>query len=228
MNPKKEFTRFAKNYQYLSTIQQEIAKELISNISKTKKNILDIGCGNGNIYNQIKWQLNSFYGIDISQKMCKLHPQKENIYIKEANFDNIEIYNFYKNKNIDLITSSSSLQWSKNIENIFQILPSISHNISLSIFTNNSLKDLLDELSLPSFLIEKDNIINLIQKTYNIKTYTKIYTQYFKTTRDLLVFIKQSGISGGMQRTKVSNIKRIILDNKIKKASFEVLFITSH
>ena len=228
MNPKKEFTRFAENYQHLSNIQQEIAKELISKVDKTTKNILDIGCGNGNIYNQINWSLSSFYGIDISKEMCKLHPKKDNIIIKEANFDDIKIYNSYKNKNIDLIISSSALQWSKNIENILQILPSISNNISFSIFTNNSLNELLNELNLKSFLPEVSHIISLIKKDYDIKTYTKTYKQDFKTTKDLLSFIKKSGISGGVKRVNISDIKRVVQENKIKVASFEVLFINGN
>lgn len=228
MNPKKEFTRFAKNYQSLSTIQQKIAKELISKVSKNKKTILDIGCGNGNIYNQINWQLDNFYGIDISKEMCKLHPKKDNIHIKEANFDNIEIYDFYKNKNIDIITSSSALQWSKNIENIFHTLPSISPNLSISIFTSNSLKELLDAINVKSFLFDKDYILKLIQKTYDIKISTKTYKKEFESTRDLLAFIKKSGISGGVKRANISDIKKVIRDDKIKVANFEVLFIDSN
>ena len=228
MNPKKEFTRFAENYQHLSTIQQKIAKELISKVSKNTKTILDIGCGNGNLYNQISWEMDSFYGIDISKKMCELHPNKENIYIKEASFDDIEIYDFYRNKNIDIIISSSSLQWSQNIENIFKTLPLISPNISLSIFTNNSLKALLDGLNLKSFLLDESYIIKLIQEKYNVITHTKTYKKSFKTTRDLLSFIKQSGISGGVKRAKISDIKKVIQENKIKEASFEVLFIKSN
>ena len=225
MNPKKEFTRFAKNYQFLSTIQQEIAKELISKVSKTSKNILDIGCGNGNIYNQINWQLDNFYGIDISKEMCKLHTKNKYTHIQEADFDKLEVYDFYKNKNIDIITSSSALQWSKNIENIFNILPSISPNLSISIFTNNSLKQLLDTINIKSFLFDKDYILNLIQKTYEIKISTKTYNKAFESTRDLLSFIKQSGISGGVKRANISNIKKMILDDKIKIAKFEVLFL---
>jgi len=225
MNPKKEFTRFAKHYQYLSNIQQKIAKELINEVDKTTKNILDIGCGNGNIYNQIDWNLSSFYGIDISKEMCKLHPKKENIFIKEANFDDIKIYDFYKNKNIDLIVSSSALQWSRNIDNVLNILPSISNNIAFSIFTNNSLNELLNELSLKSFLLDVHHIVNILKKKYKIKTYIKTYKQDFETTKELLSFIKKSGISGGDKRVNISDIKRITRENKIKSASFEVLFI---
>ncbi len=225
MNPKKEFTRFAISYQYLSNIQQEIAKELISNVPKDTENILDIGCGNGNIYNQISWNLSSFYGIDISKEMCKLHPKKENIIIKEANFDDIEIYDFYRGKNIDMIISSSALQWSQNIENIFNAIPSISNNISFSIFTNNSLKSLLNALNIKSFLLDTNNIINLLKKTYKIKTYTKTYKKSFKNTKDLLSFIKKSGISGGVKRVNISDIKRLVQENAIKIANFEVLFI---
>ena len=142
LSPKKEFSRFSTNYQHLSTIQQKIAKELITQTQKRyqkKSTLLDIGCGNGNIFKQIDWNIKNFYGIDISHNMCKLHPKDKHIHIKESNFDNIEIFNEYKDKNIDIIISSSALQWSNNLNNVFKEISKISKQIAISIFTNKSL-----------------------------------------------------------------------------------------
>lgn len=222
---KKEFTRFATNYQDISDIQKQVAKYLISKVAKNNKTILDIGCGSGNIYNHITWDLDFFYGIDFSQKMCDLHNKANNIQIKQYNFDDIKVYDYYKNKNIDIILSSSALQWSNNLDNVLKSLRCISDKIAFSIFTDMTFKKLLDRLNVKSFLSDKQSIKKQLEKYFNVKIQIKNYKKKFDSTKDLIRFIKTSGISGGIKRASVSSIKALIYENDIKELEWEVLFI---
>ena len=60
MNPVKEFSRFAEDYQSYKIIQSRVAKELVALVDSKPKNILDIGAGSGEIYKNIDWEFDRF------------------------------------------------------------------------------------------------------------------------------------------------------------------------
>ena len=53
----KEFSRQAHSYTQTNIIQKKVATHLISKIKNSPKKILDLGCGSGDIYNKIDWEL---------------------------------------------------------------------------------------------------------------------------------------------------------------------------
>ena len=56
----KEFSKNAKNYSRYNIVQKKVAKKLISKIKNNPKNILDLGCGTGELYKLIDWNIEKF------------------------------------------------------------------------------------------------------------------------------------------------------------------------
>jgi len=224
-NHKKEFSRFAKGYKTLSNIQNEVTKTLIQKVKHKNDIILDIGCGYGSIYNHINWKIKYLFAIDISKDMCDLHTKALNIEVMQLDFDDKETYKLLKDKNINLILSSSALQWSNNLDNIFKNISTISPNIAISIFTNNSLQDLLNTLNIKSSLPSLEQIKSKISKYFKVSYDVKTYNKSFKSTLEMLRFIKQSGISGGIKKSNVKDIRKIINEDKIRDIEFEVCYL---
>jgi len=222
-----EFSRFAKEYISSNHIQQEIAKHLISLSTEKFNSILDLGCGGGEVYNNISWDFNKFVAIDSSFDMCSFHPRKSNISVIQANFDNNDLFfSLKKSYHFDVLISSSSLHWSRDIDNLVCNIATIADNILISVITNNSFKKLHNSLNIKSPLYSKDKIINSIKRYFCIDfIQLKDYTINFNSSKELLTFIKHTGIGGGKQLSSVKDILNLIKEDTIKTLEFEVLFI---
>ena len=72
MDIKTQFSRFAKEYSQINIIQKEIMKRYSNPLDGMS--VLDLGCGNGSLlcYTTPK----EYIGIDFSQNMLSIHPNK--------------------------------------------------------------------------------------------------------------------------------------------------------
>jgi malonyl-CoA O-methyltransferase len=227
LSHKNEFSRFAETYIDSNYIQKQVAKHLISMCKGTPKTILDLGCGGGEIYKNIHWDIDSFVGIDSSKEMCKLHPKDKKVCIFEGDFDDNNLFLDLKKDNLfDLVISSSSLQWSKNLKQLINNISMLSDNILLSIFTSSSFSIIHNELSIKSPLYSETTIIDSIKSYLSItKKQINTYKLTFNSTKELMSYIKHTGISGGIKLTNISDIVKLIKDNKIRILNFEVIYI---
>jgi malonyl-CoA O-methyltransferase len=132
----KEFSKNSKYYNQHNIIQKEVAKYLICKISSQPSSILDLGSGNGAIYSQIDWDINRFVAVDRSQKMCELHPRGENIEVICEDFDNESL--FENLGYFDLITASSSLQWSSDLDLALSFIAKHTKEVALAIFCDKT------------------------------------------------------------------------------------------
>ncbi len=118
MNIIKEFSRFANSYGSLNLIQKNVAYELISMLDKKYYDtILDIGSGNGAIFNILLKKdisFNNFIALDFSKEMLDLHPSSSKVKKLYLDFNSIDCFN--KLSSYDLVISSSALQWSRNLD----------------------------------------------------------------------------------------------------------------
>jgi malonyl-CoA O-methyltransferase len=152
----KDFNRAANVYDKNAVMQHQIAEDLIDRLRFIKikpKKILDLGSGTG----------------VTSKKLIDLYPDAE-IYeidiaiemLKKSKSNNTTIRSFFKRNNItyinadmdlipfdqqsfDLVISSSSIQWSSNINNLFENIFSLLRPEGLLIFST-FLKNTLSEL----------------------------------------------------------------------------------
>src|SRR5574344_2120822 len=79
MQKKNQFSKYAKEYQSYNIIQQICEKSLIREVKSKPKNILELGCGSGQVFSNINWEFDNYLAIDGSAQMCELHPKANNI-----------------------------------------------------------------------------------------------------------------------------------------------------
>lgn len=224
----KEFSKYAQNYEKNRQIQKEAAKKLISMLDFHPKTILDLGSGSGAMCKEFDFKFEKFIAVDSAENMCKLHPKAENIEVINKNFEDISLAeDLERYKHIDLIVSSSALQWAKSLENVMQFCKNTSENILFSIFTCNTFKTIYELTSLQSFLLSSEEIVKIVRKYYDIEFEVKEYKLYFEDNISKFRYIKKSGISGGKKRLSVAQTKNLIQNYPLNYLEFEVIYIKS-
>jgi malonyl-CoA O-methyltransferase len=229
MRVAKEFSRFAKSYNKHNIIQAKVAQKLISYIPKRDyKSIIDIGCGRGEIYeNLIKEAISfsSFSAFDISSNMLALHPKESRVSLIEGDFGTLDT--FSRLSNYDIVISSSALQWSGDLDTTLEGLSGISDEFYFAIFTSQTFSSLhrCAKISSPIYTKEylKERILEYFEATFELKS----YKLYFKSVYEMLRYIKESGTSGGERQLGYKEIKRVIDTYPLDYLEFEVLFVRS-
>ena len=158
MSVKNQFSKYAKDYKNHNIIQQIVAKSLVRELKTKPKRILELGCGSGQVYNHISWDLDFYKAIDFSASMCELHPRAKNVEIKCFDFDTVEFLNEIKNDTYDIVLSSSALQWSKDLSKIIKQLSLITKEINAVLFTSNTFKTIQNITKTKSPILDEQSI----------------------------------------------------------------------
>ena len=225
----KQFSRFASQYDTYSTIQAEVAKVLVSRIpTKKYTTIIDIGCGSGAVYKNIREShlfFDKFIALDSSKEMLALHPSDLKVDKYQLDFDDINNKIYTKSKKDSLLISSSAIQWSKNLDTLIMNLSSLIDNAYFAIFTANTFKTLHEVANLGSPIYSDDILKEVITKYYNANFQLNSYQLEFETTREMFKYIKKSGVSGGEKQLSYRQIKQLMENYPLKYLEFEVLFV---
>jgi len=223
MTIEKQFSKHANNYDNNNIIQRIVSKALVREIDFQAKNILELGCGSGQIFREISWQIDSYSAIDFSKHMCEIHPKVNNLEVKCLNFDSDEFENYLKNKKFDLILSSSAMQWSNDLPKLLNNLSKVSNSINCVLFTANTFKSI--------YKITKQNpsilSIEQIKKAFNkYKSEYEIfnYSLEFENKKDLFRYIKNSGVQGDI-KLPYKQAKELYKKYNLNYLEFEVIFI---
>lgn len=123
---KKEFSKYAPEYDQHAVLQQEVAKELVGKILVQPRRILDLGCGTGEIAIRLsrKYPKVQVQALDISTGMIQ-EAQKKMV---EQGIDNISFsqedmeFPALPEESFDLIISSLALQWANHLAETFKRL----------------------------------------------------------------------------------------------------------
>ena len=134
----KEFDRRAFTYKDNNVIQKQIVLDLLAYDKQKHSYILDVGCGDGLIYQNLEYNPIHFVGIDASSSMLDFHPVSPNIELIQDDFDDLSIYKKYTNNYT--LYSSSSLQWSSDLESLLHTVLKF-QNFVLAIHTQNTFKE---------------------------------------------------------------------------------------
>ena len=223
----KEFSKRARGYQRHNYLQKEIAKRVVSKVKNRPKNILDLGCGGGEIFKNIDWEFDNFIAVDFAINMCKLHPKNSNITIINSNFDDETLFDELKSYKIDTIISSSAFQWSKDLNKLAYNISKITNNIYLSIFTNKTFKTINKTANLTSILPSNQKVIDIFKKRFKIDYKIESYKLYFDDKLSIFRYIKESGVSGGVQRLNFLETKKLIKNYPLNFLEFEVVYLFS-
>ncbi len=225
MSVKNEFSKYANEYKSHNIIQQIIAKSLVRELDFKAKNILELGCGSGQVFRNIDWKLQSYTAIDFSEQMCKLHPKSDYVDVKCFDFDSDEFLNFIRDKKYDIILSSSSLQWSRNLDKLIKELSFCTDKINAVLFTSNTFKTIHKIAQIKSPILSEDEIKSAFSKYFDCEFETILYKLEFNNKKELFSYIKKSGVSGGSSSLDFKVAKRLYKEYDLNYLEFEVIFI---
>ena len=225
MSVKNQFSKYAKEYKNHNIIQQIVAKSLIRELKFQPKRILELGCGSGQVYNHISWDLDFYKAIDFSASMCELHPRAKNVEIKCFDFDTVEFLNEIKNDTYDIVLSSSALQWSKDLSKIIKQLSLITKEINAVLFTSNTFKTIQNITKTKSPILDEQSIKEAFNKYFKCEFETIMYKLEFDNKKDLFDYIKKSGVSGANESLDFKNAKKLYKEYNINYLEFEVIFV---
>jgi malonyl-CoA O-methyltransferase len=183
---------------------------------------LDLGCGSGAIYKLIGKDAKKFVGVDSSASMLSLHPKAKNVILKNLDFEDESCFD----ATYSLIISSSSLQWAKDIDKVFEKIKKYGKNIALGIFTSGTFKSLHEVAKLKPLLLSKEEIIFFANKRFDNPKIEHIeYRLEFESKKDIFEYIKKSGVSGGKKRLSFKEAKSLLKSYDKNYLEFEVVFI---
>ena len=182
-------------------MQNEVAKILLDFCESWHyKKIIDLGAGSGNVALNLAHSVDFLLGIDNAPNMLALHPRKlSHIAQIRLIVSDFESYDF--SDDFDLILSSSSLQWAKNLDLLFKRLKDLfksSHKkFAFAIFTSKSLCELHAFLGTDSPLKSSSEILAIAQKYFCIESKIQHFKREFSTRDELLAYLKNSALLGG-------------------------------
>jgi len=216
---KREFSKFAKEYSKKNIIQKKIIQKYAP-ILENKK-ILDLGCGNGSIFEFITPK--NYIGIDFSENMLQLHPHTNKFCF---DFNTQECWNFIKMQKFDLLVSFSALQWAKDLKFIFQNIKNLNKPYLLTIFTSNTFKTIHKTANITSPIHSKETIIKY-SKIINPQIEILEYKLYFQDKLEMFRYIKKSGVSSGEKKLSYKEIKKLISNYPLDYLEFEIITLKS-
>ncbi|MGD9625110.1 MAG: methyltransferase domain-containing protein [Arcobacter sp.] len=224
MSVKNQFSKYANEYKNHNIIQQIVAKSLVRELKFQPKRILELGCGSGQVFNHISWEVEFYKAIDASVSMCELHPKSVNIEVKCLNFDTQDFINEIRNDSYDIVLSSSALQWSNDLSKIVQHLSYITKEINAVLFTSNTFKTIQEITKTKSPILDEDSIKEAFLKFFNCEFETILYKLEFDNKKDLFDYIKKSGVSGE-KSLSYSDSKKLYKEYPYNYLEFEVIFV---
>ncbi len=225
MNVSNEFSKYANDYNSNNIIQQIVAKALIRDIKSKPKKIMELGCGSGQIYKYIDWEIENYTAIDFSKEMCKLHPRGEKVDVHCFDFDSLDFAKFLENKKFDMIISSSAMQWSKNLQNLVDILSKSSNFINCVLFTSNTFKTIQNITKQKSPILDTNTIKNSFLKNFECEFEIFNYNLEFDDKKKMFEYIKKSGVEGGGDKLSFKLAKKLFKEYPHSYLEFEVIFI---
>jgi malonyl-CoA O-methyltransferase len=225
-----EFSRFAHHYDQYNIIQAQVAKLLIEKLSTKHYNtILDVGCGSGEVFKNIQKQkvkVNHFIALDSSENMLAIHPQMQSIKKVCTDFNNIGFIDTLPFKQYDLVLSSSSLQWSNNLDFTLGQISNLSHTLKAAIFTSGTFKTLHQIANVSSPIYTAEEMQENILKHYkDVSCILHHYTLNFNSVREMFRYIKKSGVSSGEKKLSYKEMKHLMDVYPLDYLEFEVLFV---
>lgn len=220
----KEFSKNAHSYDAYTSLQQEIAHYLVSQIQSKPKKILDLGCGSGAVFKQISWDIEHFLGVDSAQSMCELHPKNEYVHIICEDFESKTLCSQLQTS-YDLLISSSALQWAKDIEALIAQFSLHCKEGAFAIFTDKTFESIYAMSGLTTFLPNAKALTDIFAMYFSCHYEVKTFRLFFDDNLSKFRYIKKSGVSGGEKRLSVAQTKALIQNYPHEYLEFEVLFL---
>lgn len=227
MMPKNQFDRYAVSYSQNKDVQRDIAKKLLWRLDKDKyKKIIDVGSGDGVVFEEGKFGAELFVAVDSSPKMCALHEKHEDAIVLNMDFDDKEFAStiLKEHGKFDLLVSSSALQWSDDLQSFMKQASHLADTFAITVFTQGTFRGIREFLGVDSFLPTAEFVKSVMSEfcvdCFSVESSSK----EFKTPKDALRFIKTTGVSGGNNKISYHEAKRLY-ESGPKILEFEVVYV---
>lgn len=225
----KEFSRFANQYSTYNIIQVKVAKRLVEQLPLDQYlTIIDLGCGSGEVYKNIKKKhisFEQFIALDSSKEMLDIHPSEKKLKKVCSDFNQLKIFDMFSIEEECIVLSSSALQWSKDLD---LTLSQLSRKVSkayFAIFTSATFKTLHQIADIKSPIYSETELKETISKYYDATFETHKYSLNFDSVQDMFKYIKKSGVSGGEKKLSYKQMKHLMKAYPLDYLEFEVLFV---
>lgn len=225
-----EFSRFANDYSKHNSIQSKVAKKLITTVpAKKYSNVIDIGCGRGEVYTNLLARdisFDAFVAFDISDEMLALHPKEEHVSLIQGDFSNNSGFAKLPHSKYDLLLSSSAIQWSSDLSKTLENISQLSEHCYFAIFTSGTFRSLHQCAGICSPIYSIERLKEQIDRYFDADYERVEYTLHFDDTYKMLRYIKESGTNGGTQHLSYRQTKALIENYPFDYLEFELLFVT--
>ncbi len=225
----KEFSRFADEYANHNIIQNTVVEKLCQLLAKdVYGNILDIGAGTGAIHQELSKKnikFSKFVALDFSQQMLDIHSSNSNIKKICLDFNKKNFSSIFKKNEFDILISTSALQWSSNLSNVLKELSVLADSFLFSFFTANTFKTLHTTVNIKSPILTKEAILKSLNEFFIYDVELVEYRLKFNSVREMLHYIKKSGVSGGVKQLGYQQMKTLMMQYKLDYLEFEVMFV---
>lgn len=237
---KNNFSRYAHLYDKYSSMQEEIASELIEKIdSDGFRRILELGCGTGNFTRLLrnKFKQAKVQALDISPEMIALCRQK--LPKRGLEFILADAEEFELSGSFDLIASNATFQWFAELEATLAKYAACLRDGGTIIFSTFGprtfceldlvLKSLFKDAAVPAaFFAPREKLEKVLRDNFRKSlVFEKIYREKFPSLGDLLLKIKYSGIRGnGLSRKKFFSRKHMEAMQELYLDKFKGISVT--
>ncbi len=203
---KKSFARHLETYEQYAIIQRHAAKILLEKISesasqKTFETVLEIGAGTGFLTRLLdeKFSVSKFHLNDINEIPQKFFTSE---ILRRSEFVVADADSLTLKKHLDLVASSSALQWVSNINALFdKIHSSLKSNgiFAFSTFAPDNLKE-IKYITSKGLNYPKQNLIFEMLKNSGFEVLSQTAEEvvlHFDSAMEVLKHLKNTGVTGG-------------------------------
>ena len=227
MKISREFSKYAGDYESRNSIQTLVVQKLLSLITTKPQKILDLGCGSGALSKNISWDYERLIGVDFAQGMLDLHPSSSKIELIFGDFNDATLFERLKSEQYDAIFSASALQWANNLDATFANIAKLKAPVAFAIFTANTFKTLNKTAGVDSLLVSPQQIQSLQEKHFEASFELVEYRLEFESVREMLRYIKRSGVSGSRNLLSVKELKALMQNYPLNYLEFEVAYVST-
>lgn len=217
------FSKHANDYDDNNIIQRIVSRALVRELTAKPKKILELGCGSGQVFRQIDWEIEKYVAIDFASLMCDIHPKGNNIEVYQFDFDSSAFEHFLQNKKFDMVLSSSAMQWSKNIDKLLTNIFKVTNHFEGVLFTSNTFKSIYEITQEPSKILSLEDIKKAFEP-YGATFEVFEYKLNFESKKELFAYIKNSGVQGDGKLPFVK-AKKLYQTYPHLYLEFEVVFV---
>lgn len=176
---------------------QQLAQKILQKWGKNFSCVLDLGCGAGILPQAMKQEgiwIEDYTGCDISQAMLECLSSPYATYrLFCQDFDECLI----QSPKIDLIVSSSALQWSLDLSRTLSLIAKHQSKVALSLMSANTFKELHAFLGTKSPLMEAQNMQELLLNFFDGEIEIINQDFIFDHSSELISHLRNSGVMGG-------------------------------